>query len=294
MRFSMTTRRELSGAVFIAPAMIWIVVFNIYPMLNTFYLSLTDYNLLTPPRLIGLANYVELLGDARFDLALANTFGYAFGRGIPLVILALLVALVLSRPFRFCDVYRTLYFLPVVLSGVVVSMVWGLLYNPTGLINQLIAPFTQGNPVFWLTSVDMAPFAIMIMAIWQSIGFYMIVFIAGLQGIPPEFYDAAAIDGASGWQRFRHVTVPLLQPATLFVTVICLINGFQAFTYQYVMTNGGPSDATEVLSLLIYNTGLQYLKMGLAAAMSLVLFAAILILTLVQLRISRTDDVSYM
>lgn len=293
MRMTMTTRRELTGLVFIAPAMVGIVVFNIYPMLNTFYLSLTDYNLLTAPKLVGLENYAELLGDERFDHALANTFGYAFGRGIPLVMLALLVALVLSRPFRLCDVYRTLYFLPVVLSGVVVSMVWGLLYNPAGLINQLIAPFVQGNPVFWLTNVDLAPYAIMIMAVWQSIGFYMIIFIAGLQGIPPEFYDAAAIDGASGWQRFRHITIPLLQPATLFVTVICLINGFQAFTYQYVMTNGGPSDATEVLSLLIYSTGLQYLKMGLAAAMSLVLFAAILILTLVQLRISRADDVSY-
>ncbi|MGH2457515.1 MAG: carbohydrate ABC transporter permease, partial [Chloroflexota bacterium] len=204
----MTSKRELWGALFIFPAMVWMVVFNIYPMLNAFYLSLTSYNLLRPPRLIGFGNYVELLSDQRFLLSLGNTFGYAFGRGIPLVILAMLVALVLSRPFRFCDLYRTLYFIPVVLSGVVVSVVWGLLYNPSGLVNQLIAPATQGNPVFWLTQVETAPYALIIMAVWQSIGFYMVIFIAGLQGIPPEFDEAAAIDGASEWRRFWDITLP--------------------------------------------------------------------------------------
>jgi multiple sugar transport system permease protein len=294
MRMSMTVRRELWGGLFIFPAMVSIVVFNVYPMLNAFYLSLSHYDLLRPPELVGFSNYVELLGDSRFWLVFGNTFGYAFGRGIPLVILALGSALVLGRPFRLCEVYRTLYFTPVVLSGVVVAIVWALLYSPNGVVNQLVSPFTGGTPVYWLTQSETAPYAIIIMAVWQSIGFYMIVFIAGLQGVPAEFYEAAAIDGASAWHRFRHITVPLLSPTTVFVTVICVINGFQAFTYQFVMTDGGPSDATNVLSLLIYHTGLQYLKMGLAAAMSLVLFVAILILTLIQLRIARTEDVSYM
>ncbi len=293
MRLTMTAKREIWGALFIFPAMVWMVVFSIYPMLNAFYLSLTRYDLLRPPEFIGFDNYAALFSDERFWLVFRNTFAYAFGRGIPLVLLALLIALILSRPFPFCDFYRTLYFTPVVLSGVVVSIVWALLYSPTGLVNQIVGVFTNGAPIYWMTQAETAPLAIIIMAVWQSTGFYMIVFIAGLQGIPAEFYEAAAIDGATGWQRFRHITVPLLQPATLFVTVICLINGFQAFTYQFVMTNGGPSDATNVLSLLIYSTGLQYLKMGLAAAMSLVLFAAILLLTLVQLRISRSEEVSY-
>jgi multiple sugar transport system permease protein len=289
----MTARRELWGAIFILPAMVWMVVFSIYPMLNAFYLSLTRYDLLRAPEFIGLGNYVDLFGDERFWLVFRNTFAYAFGRGIPLVLLALAIGIVLGRPFRFCNFYRTLYFTPVVLSGVVVSIVWALLYSPTGLINQIVAPLTRGAPIYWLTQGETAPYAIIIMAVWQQVGFYMIVFIAGLQGIPTEFYEAAAIDGATGWQRFQQITLPLLKPTTLFVTVICLINGFQAFTYQFVMTNGGPSDATNVLSLLIYSTGLQYLKMGLAAAMSLVLFAAILLLTILQIRISRSDDVSY-
>jgi len=293
VRLTITAKRELWGALFIFPAMLWILVFTIYPMLNAFYLSLTSYDLLRPPEFIGLDNYVQLLGDQRFWLVFENTFGYAFGRGIPLVVLALSIGIVLGRPFRLSAFYRTLYFIPVVLSGVVVSIVWGLLYSPTGLVNQLIAPFTGGSTVYWLTRGETAPYAIIIMAVWQQVGFYMIVFIAGLQGIPAEFYDAAAIDGATAWQRFRHITLPLLKPTTVFVTVICLINGFQAFTYQFVMTNGGPSDATNVLSLLIYQTGLQFLKMGLAAAMSLVLFVAILILTITQLRLSRTEDVSY-
>lgn len=293
MRLSMTAKREIWGAVFIFPAMVLMLAFNVYPMLNAFYLSLTQYDLLQPPEFNGLTNYLSLLTDERFLLVFGNTFSYAFGRGIPLVILSLAIAVVLGRPFRFYQVYRTLYFTPVVLSGVVVSIVWALLYTPTGLVNQIIAPFNGGQQVYWLTQAETAPLAIMIMAVWQSVGFYMIVFIAGLQGIPNDFYEAAAIDGATPWQRFRHITVPLLRPTTVFVTVICLINGFQAFTYQFVMTNGGPSDATNVLSLLIYQTGLQYLKMGLAAAMSIVLFAAILILTLVQLRVGRSEDVSY-
>jgi multiple sugar transport system permease protein len=276
----------------VLPALAWKIGFNLIPMANAAYISLTNYDLLTAPRFVGLANYAGLVTDARFKQALGNTFVYAFGRGVPLVVISLFVAWVFARTFRGKNVFRTLYFMPVIISGVVISIVWALLYDPRGMINQLLAPFGIG-PVLWLTKSDSAPIAIIVMAVWQSIGFYMIIFLAGLEGVPVDFYDAATVDGANGWQRFWHITLPLIKPTTLFVLVINLINGFQAFTYQFVMTRGGPSDATNVASLLIYDTGLQYQKMGLASAMSIVLFAVIMAFTLLQMRVIRADETTY-
>src|SRR5262245_30094662 len=285
-------RRELWGLAFVLPALVWKVGFNLIPMANAFYISLTSYDLLTPPRFIGLANYVSLAGDARFQKSMGNTFAYAFGRGLPLVLIALFVAWLFARQFRGKHVFRLLYFMPVIVSGVVISIVWSLLYDPNGILNQLIGLFGVPKQL-WLTRGDTAPIAIIVMAVWQSIGFYMIIFLAGLEGVPLDFYDAATVDGANGWQKFWHITLPLIKPTTLFVLVINVINGFQAFTYQFVMTRGGPSDATNVASLLIYDTGLQYQKMGLASAMSIVLFAVIMAFTLFQMRVVKGDDTTY-
>jgi multiple sugar transport system permease protein len=291
-RTSWAARREWWGLAFVLPALIWKLGFNIIPMANAFYISLTSYDLLTPPRFVGLDNYVSLASDQRFYKAMGNTFGYAFGRGIPLVVIALFIAWVFARPFRGKHVFRLLYFMPVIVSGVVISIVWSLLYDPNGMINQLLMTF--GFPrTLWLTRGDSAPWAIIIMAVWQSIGFYMIIFLAGLEGVPADFYDAATVDGANAWQKFWYVTMPLIKPTTLFVLVINVINGFQAFTYQFVMTRGGPSDATNVVSLLVYDTGLQFHKMGLASAMSLVLFLVIMAFTLFQMKVVRADDTHY-
>jgi len=287
-----TPRREWWGLAFVLPALLWKIGFNLVPMVNAFYISLTSYDLLTPPRFIGGGNYVALTTDARFSKALGNTFVYAFGRGIPLVVASLFVAWVFARQFRGKSVFRTLYFMPVIISGVVISIVWGLLYDQRGMMNQLLSTVGIG-PVLWLTKSDTAPIAIMTMAVWQSIGFYMLIFLAGLEGVPQDFYDAAIVDGAGGWQRFWHITLPLIKPTTLFVLVINLVNGFQAFTYQFVMTRGGPSDATNVASLLIYDTGLQFQKMGLASAMSIVLFAIIMAFTIFQMKVVKGDDTTY-
>jgi multiple sugar transport system permease protein len=266
-------------------------LFNLYPMVRAFYISLTSYDLLTPPQFIGLENYSYLLQDDRFHTALLNTFMYMVGTTIPLWILSLGIALAMARQFRFKEFYRTLYFMPVILSGVVVSIVWSLLYQQNGLISAALSPWVQGN-IFWLTDAGLAPWSIIIMAVWQSLGFYMVIFLAGLQNIPADLYAAASIDGANAWARFRYVTLPLLKPTALFVTVISLISGFQTFTYQYVMTRGGPGDATNVIALHIYMTAFSFLKMGLASAMSLIMFAIILILTLIQFRVLRTENVS--
>ena len=291
-RLSPSQRRNVFGLLFVLPAVGFFGLFNLYPMARAFYISLTSYDLLTPPQFIGLENYIYLWGDDRFHIALLNTFLYMVGTTVPLWILSLGVALVMARNFRFKELYRTLYFMPVILSGVIVSIVWSLLYQQNGLISAALSPFVHGT-IYWLTSAQLAPWSIIIMAVWQSLGFYMVIFLAGLQNIPADLYAAASIDGANALARFRYVTLPLLKPTALFVTVISLISGFQTFTYQYVMTQGGPGDATNVIALHIYSTAFSFLKMGLASAMSLVMFVIIMILTLVQFRVLRTDNLSY-
>ncbi len=291
-RWTPNRRRNLFGLLFVAPAVIFFGVFNLYPMARAFYVSLTSYDLLTPPRFIGLENYAYLLQDDRFRIALTNTFLFMIGTTVPLWVFSLGIALVMARQFRFKELYRTLYFMPVILSGVVVAIVWSLLYQENGLINTALSPFVKGT-LFWLTSDQLAPWSIIIMAVWQGLGFYMVIFLAGLQNIPADLYAAASIDGANAWGRFRYITLPLIRPTALFVTVISLIGGFQTFTYQYVMTQGGPGDATNVIALLIYSAAFSYLKIGLASAMSMVMFAIIMILTLIQFRVLRTDNLSY-
>jgi multiple sugar transport system permease protein len=284
--------RKPWGLFFIAPALIFFAVFAFYPIISAFYYSLTNYDLLKTPVLVGFDQYQRMLNDPRFIIALKNTFIYAFGSSIPLWIISLGFALIFARNFRGRDFLRVLYFAPVIVSGVVVSMVWGVIYHPYGPINAVLGPLAGIAPN-WLTNHSIAPWAIIAIQIWQSLGFYIVLFMAGLQAIPQEYYDAAKVDGASPWQTFLNVTLPLLKPTTLFVMVITLINSFQTFTYQYVMTKGGPSDATNVIGLYIYQNAFSYMHMGYAAAISFVLFIIIMVLTLVQFRLTRSEDVSY-
>lgn len=274
------------------PVMAFLAIFAFYPMISAFYYSLTDYNLLSPPVFVGLKGYERMINDPRFLIALKNTFVYAFGSTIPIWIISLGLALIFVRDFRGRNLVRVLYFAPVIISGVVVSMVWRVIYHPYGPLNAVLGSLFAIAPT-WLTSRSLAPLAIIGINIWQSVGFYMIIFIAGLQEIPQEFYDAAKVDGASSHQSFWNITLPLLKPTSLFVLVITLINCFQAFTYQYVMTKGGPSDATNVIGLYVYQSAFQYLRMGYAATISVTLFVIIMGLTLIQLRLVRSEDISY-
>lgn len=286
------TRQRLWGLAFITPALLGLLLFAIIPMLTAFYYSLTDYNLLEAPNVIGLANYTSIFSDARFRIALTNTFIYAFGSAIPIWIISLSLAIAFVQRIPGRDLFRTLFFSPVILGGVVVSIVWRIIYHPNGLMNATVGHLMGFNPN-WLNNAQLAPIALIIVNIWQSIGFMMVIFIAGLQEIPQDFYDAARVDGANNWQALLHITLPLLKPTSLFVIVILLINGFQAFTYQFVMTKGGPSDATNVIGLYIFQNAFQYLRMGYAASISVVLFLVILVLTIIQLRVTRTEEVSF-
>jgi len=273
--------------------MIFFLVFNIYPIVNGFYLSLTRYTLLKPPKFIGVANFIGLATDARFINAVKVTAGFILGTTLPKWVLSLALALLFKGRFRFKEIYKVLYFIPALLSGVVISLVWELLYDPLGLVNSFVEPIVGQSEIFWLANPGLAPFALMIVNNWAGIGFLMLIWLAGLVGIPTDFYDAAAIDGASKWQSFWHITLPLLKPTTIFVTVTSIIGSFQSFALQFVMTEGGPNDATSTIALLVYNYGFRYFKMGQAAAMSIFMFAVIIGLTLLQMKIMRAEETSY-
>jgi len=292
-RARVVDQRALWGFLFVLPAVLFKLVFSVYPMINAFYLSLTRYTLLAAPRFIGLRHYKAMVHDQRFLIALKNTFFFAGAHTVPTWIIALVLGLIFARQFRGKELLRTMYFVPNVISGVVVALVWQLLYHPDGLMNVLLSPFLGGRRLYWLTDSSLAPWAIVAMSVWQAIGYYMIIFTAGIQDIPHVFSEAARVDGANRWQIFRHITLPLLRPTMAFVVVISMINAFKTFTYQYVMTQGGPGDATNVIALHIYYNGFTFLNMGKASAQSLVMFAIIIAFTFVQLRLIRSEEVSY-
>lgn len=284
--------RHFQGAWFVLPAAVFFALFNFYPMLQAAYLSLTDFNLVSPPRFIGVDNYLGLLSDERFKTAFSNTIVFMIGTTVPIWFLSLGVAIGLRRERRLQGLLQTMYFLPVVLSGASVAVAWKVLFNPYGLINSLLGPFTD-DPIRWLTSSTWAPIAMILVTIWQELGFYTVIFMAALQQVPKDFYEAARLDGASESSLLRHITLPLIRPALLLVMVLSLIDGFQAFTYQFILTRGGPSDATNVLSLYIYSSAFSYLRMGAAAAMAVIMVVVIVGLTWAQMRLVKAEEVAY-
>ena len=240
-----------------------------------------------PPQWVGVQNYVDQLQDPTFANLLRNTLIITTGY-IPLVmIVSLAMALALNQKLRFTVVYRTAYFMPVVTSLVAIALVWRWVLQPDfGLVNYLLSLVGIEGPT-WLSSTKWAIPGLIFMRVWWGAGFYMVIFLAGLQGIPQEFYDAAKVDGASGWQRFRHVTLPLLSPTTFFVFIMASIWTLQIFDQVYIMTEGGPGEATEVFLLRIYQLAFRYFRMGDAAALSMILFVIIVCFTYFQARYSR-------
>ena len=289
-------RRGLSPAWwFLAPALGAIGLFFALPVLAALALSLTDFDIYaigdpSTARLVGLDNYRELLTAPRFWKALGNTL-YFVGVGGPLSVGASLGAalLVSARAVRLRGLFRTALFAPVVTTLVAVAVVWRYLYHPqSGLLNAGLAALGVG-PVDWLGDPAWAMPALIGLAVWKNFGYNMVIFVAGLQGIPLELYEAARVDGAGRWALFRHVTLPSLAPTFLFVAVITMIGYFQLFAEPYVMTQGGPLDATLSVVLLMYEEGFRFWNMGYAAAIAFVLFAVILAGTLVQLRLQKAS-----
>lgn len=274
-------------ALFLAPSFVALLMFSIGPMVGTSWVSLHEWNLIKPATFIGLDNYRELWGDEKFRRALRNTLYYLVGY-LPLVTVGgLALALMLNRKVRGVAFFRALYFLPVVTSWVVVSLLWKWLLNPKdGLINVLLGWVGIDGPGWW-TSPTWAMPSVILASAWKDLGFVMVILLAGLQAIPETLYEAARIDGAGAWRCLRSVTLPLLTPSLFFVLVISLINGFQVFDQVWVMTNGGPAGSSTVVVEQIVKNTFSYGRAGYASAQSMVLFAIILLVTLVQLRLQK-------
>lgn len=286
MRSRLGRAQAWAGVAFAVPAMLLFAAFAAWPVIATFALSVTDFNFLNRLGYVGAYNYRSLAGDPLFFNSLRATFVYVLGVFPAVWAFALLVAVGLNRPSRFLGALRVAYFLPVVMAMVVAAVVWTVLYHPFGLLNQGLRLIWR-TPPMWLTSSDWAPVALILMGIWKHLGYFMVIFLAGLQAIPQEYYAAAQVDGAGPRAQFQHITLPLLRPVILLVVVIGLILGFQEFTPQYVMTGGGPVDATRVLALFIYQTAFVFQRMGRAAAESIILFIIIFSITIIQRRLLR-------
>jgi len=279
--------------LFLAPALTVIAVFFFLPVVASLALSFTDFDIYAiadshNARFVGLANYRQLAAAPLFWTALKNTLYFAFA-GAPLSVLVALGAalLVNAKLVRFKGIFRTAYFAPFVTTLVAVAVVWRYLYHPRyGLLNAALGAVGIG-PVDWLGDPLWAMPAIILLAVWRNFGYNMLIFVAGLQRIPTQLYEAAELDGAGAWAQFRHITVPQLAPTFLFVGVITAIGYFQLFAEPYVMTGGGPLKSTLSMVLFMYEEGFRWWRLGSAAAIAFVLFCIILAFTLVQLRLQR-------
>jgi multiple sugar transport system permease protein len=269
---------------FLLPSAVPLVLFTLVPMASSIWVSLHEWNLISPMRWVGIDNYVSLLTSPQTGQVFLHTLLYVAGY-LPLVYVGGLgLAMALNRRLKGRAFLRATYFLPVVTSWVVVALVWKWLLNPAnGLVNKVLAFFGLGQPGWW-TDPDWALFSVILASAWKDLGFVMVILLAGLQAIPRDLHEAAIVDGASAWQRFWRVTLPLLTPSTFFVVVISLINGFQVFDQVYVMTGGGPGGASQVVVGQIYDLTFRYGRAGEASALSWLLFAVILVITVIQIR----------
>lgn len=282
-RNALRRRNTLLGWSFILPNFVGYAILTLIPVGTLFYMSFTNSNLFGKGTWIGLANFQRLLTDGSFTIALLNTLYYA-GLHVPLtIVVSLGLALLLNNKLRGLAFFRTAAFFPYITSIVAIAVVWNLLLSPDyGPINEILRFFGLQNPPGWLTSVEWAMPAVVIVSTWRDMGYYMILFLAGLQTVPRELHEAARVDGANVFQRFVNVTLPCLRPTMFFVTVMLTINSFKIFDLILVMTNGGPGQATLVLSQFIYRKGFVEGQAGYASAAAVVLFFLCLIVTILQ------------
>ncbi len=279
------TRQEKVAFWFVLPLMIPMTIYWIIPSLSSLYYSLTNYSVVLPTKWVGLENFRRMIADDMFWKSLKNSAYYTVGN-IPLDIAGgLLLALAVNAGIRFRNFFRVVFYLPLVTSTIALSMVWLWLFDPHfGLLNAFLHVFGV-PPQQWLQSTSQAMPSIILMSVWGGVGGTMIIYLAGLQGIPDQLYEAAQVDGASGWQSFLYITLPSLQPVTLYLVVTAVINSFQIFGPIYAMTDGGPAFATTTIVHQIYINGFRYFNMGYGAAQSWTLFLLLLGLSVINLRL---------
>lgn len=284
-------RATLVGWSFILPNFLGFAIFTLIPVLAALALAFMDWDSFSAPEFIGIKNFQRLFADQTFWIALQNTAVYAFGH-IPLtLVISLGLAMILNQKLKGIGFFRVAVFFPYITSLVAVAVVWNMMFNPTsGPINQFLHAIGIADPPGWTTSTAWAMPAVIITSVWRDMGYYMVLYLAGLQSIPSELYEAAEMDGANAWQRFWNVTVPSLRPTTFFVTVMLTVASFKVFDLIVVMTDGGPGRSTTVLSQLIYREGIAEGNFGYSSAISLVLFLIVLTVTVVQFKIQQRQE----
>jgi ABC-type sugar transport system permease subunit len=292
-RITFCTRQKLAGVLFVLPTLIFFLFFIAYPFFRALGISFTEWAGYDEPRFVGIKNFANLTRDRVFWIAIKNTMIFTVATTILQTVIPLLVAVLLNVGWRGGVFFRTVFFVPVIISFLVSALLWRMIYDATfGILNGVLETIGLENWTrAWLALPETVLPAIIVVSLWISLGFYMLIFYAGLQGIPAELYEVAAIDGASGWQKLRHITVPMLWPVTTVVMVINIIGGIRVFDIVYVMTTGGPNHASEMLGTYLYvtafgATGGGSPSMGYAAAIGVVILILSMIGTSIQLRLT--------
>jgi multiple sugar transport system permease protein len=283
-------RRARAGRLFVAPNLAAVAVFMLFPLGFSLYMSFQQWDVFRPPKFVGLKNFQDLFtSDPLFLIAIRNTVIFTLGTVVPTVLISLVVAAVLNRKVKGIGIFRTIVFLPLAISSVVMAVVWQFVFNTdNGLLNIMLG-WIGISPVPWLVEPRWAMVSLCIVSVWRSVPFATVILLAAMQGVPETVYEAAKIDGAGEIRQFVFITVPLIRGSISFVGVISIIHAFQAFDLVYVLNgaNGGPETATYVLGIMLFQHAFSFLEFGYASALAWVMFAILLVLTVLQLRVTR-------
>jgi len=290
-----TVHERKWGWFFIFPAFVFMSLFMLYPTLNAFYLSFFKYEIVSKPIFNGIGNYQRFFKDQDFWYSFKITLIYVFSTAAIITILSLISALTMNLQLKGQSIYRTIFFLPSVMSLVAVAIIFKGIFHQRGLVNYYLSLFVTSDfkPIQWISQMPYALIAIIIVRVWRAFGFFMVIFLAGLQNIPLDYYDASKIDGCTALKQFKYITLPLLTPTTVLVSLLAVVNAFQAFTEPYIMTGGGPADRTRILPIMLYEIGFRYFKMGEAATLSIIIFVVIGIFSIIQFNFNRKYKVEY-
>jgi multiple sugar transport system permease protein len=283
-------RKHWTSYLFILPNLIGVLVFLAFPVVFAFYMSFTEWDVLTSPKFIGIANYTKLFTDDNlFWISLWNSTYYVILTVPASIVLGLGLAMAMNQSIRGITIFRAMLYIPVLTSAVAVAFIWRWILNSdVGLLNALLDKLHLPSTIGWLTDPHYAMISLAMMAIWKSVGYYAVIMFAALQGVPKTLHEAAQLDGAGAWRRFINITIPMIAPAILFVTVVSVIGSFQVFDQVFLITNnGGPGTSTYVYNLHLYNNAFSFFRMGYASAMAYILFAILFVITYLQLRIGR-------
>ncbi|WP_240941231.1 sugar ABC transporter permease [Paenibacillus sp. HB172176] len=282
---SMTQRNRISGYLFLLPNIIGFAIFVFLPVIASFFLSFMNWNGFGAMKFVGLDNYARLLKDENFKISFMNSIIFTLVSVPFTLFLSLIVAVWLNAGIKFVKWFRTAVFLPYITATIAVAVIWQLLLNPTmGPINGILSSIGFNHPPGWLSSPQWALLSVALVYIWNSIGYYMVLYLAGLQGVPEHLYEAADIDGAGSISKFFHITLPMLSPVIFFTIIIGVINSFKVFDLIFVLTQGGPGRSTQVLVYTIYNVAFKQFDFGYASAMAYILFLLILVFSYLQFR----------